>query len=104
MATNSATHFQHLLEGRNKEVAGSTYREIKDLVLSIIQNGYFDWKPQMEVEPEVKEVEVVEPVMEVPINLEVRPLYLFLFQNMKPNSFPICRFITAFKNPMWRLL
>ncbi|XP_046441352.1 caprin homolog isoform X2 [Daphnia pulex] len=61
---NSATHFQHLMEGRNKEVAGSTYRELKDLVFSIINNGYFDWKAPPEVEPEPVEPEIVEPVME----------------------------------------
>lgn len=52
------------MEGRNKEVAGSTYREIKDLVFSIINNGYFDWKAPPEVEPEPVEPEIVEPVME----------------------------------------
>ncbi|KAI9561812.1 hypothetical protein GHT06_012773 [Daphnia sinensis] len=61
---SSAAHFQHLMEGRNKEVAGSTYREIKDLVFSIINNGYFDWKAPPEVEPEPVEPEVVEPIVE----------------------------------------
>jgi hypothetical protein len=51
-----------LLEGRNKPVAGTTYRELRNLVLRIIQSGYFDWKPQSEViepEPEPKQPEVV---------------------------------------------
>ena len=34
-----------MLEGRNKSVAGTTYRELKILVQRIIQSGYFDWKP-----------------------------------------------------------
>ena len=52
-----------MLEGRNKPVAVTTYRELKNLVQRIIQSGYFDWKPQPEViipEPEpVREPEVV---------------------------------------------
>lgn len=52
------------MEGRNKEVAGSTYREIKDLIFSIINNGYFDWKAPPEVEHEPLEPEVVEPIIE----------------------------------------
>lgn len=72
VVTNSATHFQHLLEGRNKDVAGSTYREIKVLVQSVIEKGYFDWKPQPEAEPEPIEPEVVEPVQqEAPTSIEV---------------------------------
>ena len=58
--SNSATHYQRLLDGYNKEVAGSTYREIKELITRVVTVGYFDWKPQPEVkEPEpIKEPEV----------------------------------------------
>lgn len=68
--SNTATYFQHLLEGRNKEVAGSTYRELKELIMRIVDNGYFDWKPQPDPEPvpeEPQQPEVVEtPLTEVP--------------------------------------
>lgn len=58
--TSTALHYQNLLDNRNKEVAGSSYREIKGMIQRIITAGYFDWKPQPEiVEPEpVKEPEV----------------------------------------------
>lgn len=55
-----------LLEGRNKEVAGSTYRELRKVMRSIVENGYFDWKPPAEVEPEPKQPEIT-PSAEVPI-------------------------------------
>jgi hypothetical protein len=45
-------------------VAVITYREIKELVFSIVNNGYFDWKAPPEVEPEPVEPEIVEPIME----------------------------------------
>jgi len=57
--SNTATYFQQLLEGRNKEVAGSTYRELKELILRIVDNGYFDWKAQPEPEPVIEEPEPV---------------------------------------------
>lgn len=76
--TNISNHYQNLLEGRNKEVAGSTYREIKNLIFSIINNGYFDWKPQP-LEPEPKELEVVDPVQELPHVEPVRTRNSFSF-------------------------
>jgi len=62
--SNTATYFQQLLEGRNKEVAGSTYRELKELILRIVDSGYFDWKPQPEPEPVKEEPEPVVETLE----------------------------------------
>ena len=68
--SNTATYFQQLLEGRNKEVAGSTYRELKELILRIVDNGYFDWKPEPEPEPVIEEPE---PVVAAPEVVEPEP-------------------------------
>lgn len=96
MVSNSATHYQYLLEGRNKEIAGSTYREIKGLVQSIIQNGYFDWKAQPEIEPELKEPEIVEPIQEAPTHvvLEVDIRFFIWFSII--NHINPSRFTTTF--------
>ena len=63
--TSTAIHFQHLLDGIGKEVAGSTYREVKGLLQRIIQNGYLDWKPQPEQPEPIQESEPTESAPEV---------------------------------------
>lgn len=64
--TSTALHYQNLLDNRNKEVAGSSYREIKGMIQRIITAGYFDWKPQPEiVEPEPPKEPQVEAVPEI---------------------------------------
>ena len=51
---SAALHFQLVMEGLGKEVAGSNYKELKDLLSRVSKCAYFDWKveaPTTEVIP-----------------------------------------------------
>ncbi|KAG8234941.1 hypothetical protein J437_LFUL015509 [Ladona fulva] len=48
--THSAEHLIHLVEGRQKEVVGTTYASLKELIARIHTCGYFDQSPEEEEE------------------------------------------------------
>lgn len=40
--TAASEHIVNLLDGKEKEVAGTTYKELKDLISKIHLSGYFE--------------------------------------------------------------
>jgi len=71
----SSEHFCNLLDGKEKDVIGTTYKDLKDVVGKIVESGYLDRPAGAEEEPEetVEEVkeEVVPPADEEEVNTEV---------------------------------
>ncbi|XP_046393977.1 caprin-1-like isoform X2 [Ischnura elegans] len=74
--THAAEHLINLVEGRSKEVVGTTYAGLKELITKIHTCGYFDQNPEEEEEvvaaEEVAE-EVTIPQEEAPMEGYVDP-------------------------------
>ncbi|KAJ8678762.1 hypothetical protein QAD02_014549 [Eretmocerus hayati] len=58
-----AEHYVHIVDGKQREVVGTTYAKLRKIITSITQCGYFDQKQEVEVAVE----EVTQQVSEVQI-------------------------------------
>lgn len=65
-AQKVAEHLVAIIDGKQREVAGTTYHKIKEILSSITQSGYFDQVTEVEAEAPVEEL--TEMVQEVHIN------------------------------------
>ncbi|XP_076316594.1 uncharacterized protein LOC143228957 isoform X1 [Tachypleus tridentatus] len=60
--TTCSEHVLYLVEGRNKELLGTTYKNLKELLSKIHESGYFDDTPKDVPEEPEKGCESVKPV------------------------------------------
>ncbi|XP_064600396.1 caprin-1-like [Liolophura sinensis] len=75
--TQAAEHVSNLLDGKDKEVVGTTYKELRELMDLINNCGYFEnipcygeTEPQEDTAAEVTSTEVESPVVTEPVVIE----------------------------------
>ncbi|XP_012284620.1 caprin homolog [Orussus abietinus] len=74
-AQKIAEHFVAIVDGKPREIVGTTYNKIKEIIVSINQCGYFDQVHEVEVQIEemveaVAETQLLEAPAQEPINEE----------------------------------
>ncbi|KAG6448757.1 hypothetical protein O3G_MSEX005689 [Manduca sexta] len=67
--TKAADHLYSIIDGKPKEILGTTYSRIKEIISSVHECGYFD-RPVEVISTEVEETHVCVPEEEPPEHLE----------------------------------
>ncbi|XP_017879393.1 caprin homolog [Ceratina calcarata] len=82
-----AEHYVAIVDGKQREVVGTTYKQLKEIITSITQCGYFDQVHEAEtVVEEVTEVVAETEVTETPVQDQVNEEYNSNDRHIPPES------------------
>lgn len=87
-AQKIAEHYVAIIDGKQREVVGTTYNKLKEIITSINQCGYFDQvhEPEAAVEEQITEAVVETQITEAPVPEQVNEEYNNTDRHIPPES------------------
>ncbi|XP_015434983.1 PREDICTED: LOW QUALITY PROTEIN: caprin homolog [Dufourea novaeangliae] len=81
-----AEHYVAIVDGKQREVVGTTYNKLKEIINSINQCGYFDQVREVETAVEVTEAIAETQVSEIPAQEQISEEYSSSERHIPPES------------------